>query len=134
MTWAQVDEVQDDYFSCDEESTSSMSDEEGKEAEKAAQLQEDDDSDVDDDIGRAHGPKTSSEKRRAQNDIMRTFAANLSATLTQKEVDEAAAKTANEEQLSIKDILAKQETNVRITSPRDYQTELFQRAKSDNVS
>jgi endoribonuclease Dicer len=134
MTWAQVDEVQDDYFSGDEMSTSSMSDDEGREAEEAAQLQEDDDSDVDDDIGRAHGPKTSSEKRRAQNDIMRAFAANLSATLTQREVDETAAKTANEEQLSIKDILAKQETNVRITNPRDYQTELFQRAKSDNVS
>jgi endoribonuclease Dicer len=134
MTWAQVDEVQEDYFSGDEMSTPSMSDNEGKEAEEADQLQEDDDSDVDDDIGRAHGPKTSSEKRRAQNDVMRAFAANLSATLTQKEVEEAAAKTANEEQLSIKDILAKQETNVRITSPRDYQTELFQMARNDNVS
>jgi endoribonuclease Dicer len=42
-------------------------------------------------------------------------------------------KGANEEQLSIRDILAKQETTVRITNPRDYQTELFQRAKCGNT-
>jgi endoribonuclease Dicer len=135
MTWAQVDEEQDDYYSCEEMSTSSASDDEGKEAaEEAEQPNKDDsDSDVDDEIGRAHGPKTSSEKTRTQYAILRAFAADLSANLTQKEVDEAASKTPNEEQLSIKDILAKQETTIRITNPRDYQTELFQRAKSENV-
>jgi endoribonuclease Dicer len=133
MTWAQVDEEQDDYFSCSDMSTSSMSDDEGNEAKEAEQLNQDEDSDLDDDIGRAHGPTTSLEKRRAQNQIMKAFAANLGATLTQKECEEAAAKTSNEEQLSIKDILAKQETTVRIINPRDYQTELFQRATTENV-
>jgi endoribonuclease Dicer len=133
MTWAQVDEEQNDYFSCEEISTFSIYDH-GNDAEGAAQQdRDDDDSDVDNDIGRAHGPKTSSEKRRVQNDIMRAFAANLSANMTQKEVDKVAAKTVNEEQLSIKDIFAKQDTTVRITDPRDYQTELFPRAKSGNV-
>jgi endoribonuclease Dicer len=63
---------------------------------------------------------------------LRAYAATISARVTQKEVD-AASKTANEEQLSIKDILAKQDTTVRITNPRDYQTELYQRAKTENT-
>ncbi|KAH7395231.1 dicer-like protein 1 [Phaeosphaeria sp. MPI-PUGE-AT-0046c] len=61
------------------------------------------------------------------------FAANISTHLTQKEVEEAASKAANEEQLSVKDILASQATHSRILNPRDYQTELFQRAKTQNT-
>ncbi|KAF1839360.1 endoribonuclease dcr-1 [Decorospora gaudefroyi] len=133
MTWAQVDEEEHNCLSCEEMSTSAKSDNEEGNEEDAEQQDDDSDSDVDADIARAHGPNTTTEKRRAQNDIMRAFAANISANLTQKEVDEAAAKTATEEQLSIRDILAKQETTVRITNPRDYQTELFQRAKDENV-
>ncbi|KAF2829146.1 dicer-like protein 1 [Ophiobolus disseminans] len=87
MNWAGAVEEQEDYFSCDE--ASSSSDE--------------------------------------------AFAANISAHITQKEVEEAASKCANEEQLSIRDILAGQDTTVRITNPRDYQTELFQRAKIQNT-
>jgi endoribonuclease Dicer len=45
----------------------------------------------------------------------------------------ATLKSANEEQLSARDILASQDTTVRITNPRDYQTELFQRAKEQNM-
>jgi len=134
MVWIQSDEVQEDFFcSCDEESTFEISDNESQNVKDAALQADDEDSEVDVDIARAHGPKTTTERRRAQNDIMRAFAANISASLTQKEVDDAAAKSANEEQLSIRDILAKQETTVRITNPRDYQTELFQRAKEENV-
>lgn len=51
----------------------------------------------------------------------------------QKEVEEAASKSLHEEQLSIREILAKQETAVRINNPRDYQTELYQRAKDQNI-
>jgi endoribonuclease Dicer len=130
MEWAQVDEEQLDYYSCDDASTS---EDEAVSTAETNEKVEDDDSDVDADVARAHGPKTTSEKRRAQNEIMRSFVANISATVTQKEVDEAAAKSANEEQLSIRDILKGQETTVRITNPRDYQTELFQRAKEENI-
>lgn len=133
MAWFQSDEVQEDFLSCDEGSTYDNSDDEFHEIEDTVPPVKDDDSDIDTDIARAHGPKTTTERRRAQNDIMRAFAANLSANLTQKEVDDAAAKSANDEQLSIRDILAKQETAVRITNPRDYQTELFQRARAENV-
>lgn len=133
MAWAQVDEEQEDYFSCEEIDVSSISGDDGKCAEDINHPDEDNESDVDADIPRAHGPKTTSEKRRAQNEVMRAFAANISAHVTQKEVDEAASKSDNEEKLSIRDILAKQETAVRITNPRDYQTELFQKAKGENI-
>jgi endoribonuclease Dicer len=108
----------------------------GKVEEPQVQQQDDnegDDSDDDHDMARTHGPKTTSQRRKAQNDILAAFAANITSHVTQREIDEAAAKGAKEEQLSIRDILAKQETAVRITNPRDYQTELFQRAKSGNI-
>jgi endoribonuclease Dicer len=92
----------------------------------------DDDSDVDSDVP-AHEPKTTSEKRRKQNQILEAFAANISANITQEEITEAGSKSVQEEQLSIREILARQETSVRITTPRDYQTELFQRAKTENT-
>ncbi|KAF2121559.1 dicer-like protein 1 [Lophiotrema nucula] len=52
--------------------------------------------------------------------------------ITEKEVKDAIEAT-NDENLSIRDILAKQETSAQITSPRDYQTELFQKAKQENI-
>ena len=128
MAWAEVDEEQNDFFSCDEIDVSSLSIGESKSTEDNEQPDENDESGVD-----AHGPKSTSEKRRAQNKVMRAFAANISAHITKEEVEEAASKSSNDEQLSIRDILAKQETTVRITNPRDYQTELFQRAKDENI-
>jgi len=134
MTWAGEVEEQDDYFSCSDGSTSG---DEGERTANVAQVDaekaQDSDSDVDADISRAHRPKTTSEKRRTQNEVMRAFAANISTSVTQEEVDQATSKGANEGQLSIRDILASQETAVRITNPRDYQTELFLRAKTQNT-
>jgi endoribonuclease Dicer len=132
MAWAGEVDEQDDYFSADE---SSASEHEYRDAIDTAEPNEvdDPDSDVDADISRAHGPKTTSEKRRAQNELMRAFAANISASITQDEVDQATSKGANEGQLSIRDILASQDTTIRIVNPRDYQTELFQRAKAQNT-
>jgi endoribonuclease Dicer len=140
MGWANVEEEQElDYYSADDMSVSG-GDEKQTHLVKAEhpQMQEQDDdegddSDDDHDTTRTHGSKTTSQRRRAQNDILAAFAANITTHVTQREVDEAAAKGANEEQLSIQDILAKQETSVRITNPRDYQTDLFQRAKSGNI-
>jgi endoribonuclease Dicer len=130
MAWAREVDEQDDYFSCDD--TVTVSDEgETFQGAKELLLVEDSDSDIDAD--HAHAPKTTSEKRRAQNEVMRAFVANISAHLTQKEVDEAVSKDTNDEQRSIRDILASQETAVRISNPRDYQTELFQRAKTENM-
>lgn len=133
MTWVVTEEEQDDYISDEFNGSLSGNEDEKPQNSKQYSHQEDEDSDIDADVSRAHGPKTSTEKRRAQNDIMRAFAANISASLTQREVVDAIAKSAKEEQLSIRDILAKQETTVRITNPRDYQTELYERAKNENV-
>lgn len=132
MTWI-VYEKHEHYRSFDKSSSPSDSDIEDDAIKDASQQGSDEDPDADADTARTHRPKTTSERRRAQNDVLKAFAANISSHSTQKEVDDAAAKTANEEQLSIRDILAKQEGTVRITNPRDYQTELFQRAKSENV-
>ena len=134
MAWAQVDEEQDDFFSCSDMSEVSRSDNEVMHRSGDTDEQvEADDSDIDAEVAQAHGPQTTSEKRRAQNELMRAFAANISAHVTQKEIQEVASKSAKEEQLSIRDILANQDTTIRITNPRDYQTELFQRAKTENI-
>lgn len=132
MAWAGEVDEQEDYFSADEMSASGDEDRDVSDAAGPGQV-DDPDSDIDSDIPRAHGPKTTSEKSRAQNEVMRAFAADISASITQEEIDEATAKGANEGQLSIRDILASQDTTVRITNPRDYQTELFQRAKKQNT-
>jgi endoribonuclease Dicer len=133
MAWATAVEEEEDYFSSDDMSDSGDEATAGEDNTSGHTQDDDADSDIDADIARAHGPKSTSEKRRAQNELMRAFAANISAHVTQKEVDEAVSKSANEEQLSIRDILASRDSTVRITNPRDYQTELFQRAKEQNT-
>ncbi|KAF2855786.1 dicer-like protein-like protein 1 [Plenodomus tracheiphilus IPT5] len=133
MTWAQVDEEQDDFYECEEMSVSPAYGDEAEVDPKSDLQIEDDDSDIDAEDTRGHGPKTTSEKRRAQNAAMMAYAANINAYITQQEVQAVSSKGAKEEQLSIREILAKQETAKRITNPRDYQTELFLRAKSQNT-
>jgi endoribonuclease Dicer len=133
MAWATEVEEQEDYFSDNDMSVSGDEAHNGNQDATGRVEVDDADSDIDADIARTHGPRTTSEKRRTQNEVMRAFAANISAHITQKEVEEAASKSANEEQISIRDILASQDSTVRITNPRDYQTELFQRAKDQNT-
>ena len=54
------------------------------------------------------------------------------AKITNKEV-QAVAENINEEDLSIRSLMAKQESNVIITDPREYQMELFEKAKKQNI-
>ena len=54
------------------------------------------------------------------------------AKITNKEV-QAVAENINEEDLSIRSLMAKQESNVIITDPREYQLELFEKAKKQNI-
>ncbi|KAI8942644.1 Dicer-like protein 1 [Plenodomus lindquistii] len=131
MAWAEVDEEQDDFY--EEISVTSASEDEAETAPKDESRDVDDESDIDADGPRTHSARTISEKQRAQNAVMEAFAANLSAYITQQEVQEVSSKAAKEEELSIREILAKQDTAKRITNPRDYQTELFLRAKSQNT-
>ena len=50
-----------------------------------------------------------------------------------KEEIRAAVANANDEELSIRDLISKQESTVIITDPREYQVELFERAKKQNI-
>ena len=45
----------------------------------------------------------------------------------------AKLETAKDEALSIRKLMSKQESNVIITDPREYQLELFERAKQQNI-
>lgn len=54
------------------------------------------------------------------------------AKITNEEV-QAVIENANEENLSTRSLVAKQESNVIITGPREYQLELYERAKKQNI-
>lgn len=54
------------------------------------------------------------------------------AKITKEEV-EAVVENANEENLSIRSLMAKQESNIIVNDPREYQLELFERAKKQNI-
>lgn len=89
-------------------------------------------SDVDDDEAYTHRPATSAEKKRAYNAIFSEYVIKKTADVTEKELKETIQGTIDEV-LSIQQILAKQEVSAQITNPRDYQTELFQKAKAENI-
>lgn len=46
---------------------------------------------------------------------------------------QAIIEHADEEKLSIRSLMAKQESTVIITDPREYQLELFEKAKQQNI-
>lgn len=54
------------------------------------------------------------------------------AKITNEEV-QAVVENANEENLSIRSLMAKQESNIIVNDPREYQMELFQKAKKQNI-
>ena len=108
MVWIEIEEEQENYFPSEETLIRAISIQDDNEIEQSGQHDHELDEDSDADDARSHGPATSMEKRRAQNSIMKAFATNISAVLTQQEVEDAAAKSAKEEQLSIRDILANQ--------------------------
>lgn len=76
--------------------------------------------------------RTSSEKRRARNArfnswMLQAAESDINAQIKHDE------KTAADEELSIRDLLAQNETAPIITDPREYQIELFERAKAQNT-
>ena len=50
-----------------------------------------------------------------------------------KEEIQIVLENADEEKLSIRSLMAKQESNVIISDPREYQIELFEKAKKQNI-
>ena len=52
---------------------------------------------------------------------------------TTKEELQVTLESANDETLSVRSLIAKQDSNVIITDPREYQLELFEKAKKQNI-
>ncbi|KAL9126422.1 MAG: hypothetical protein Q9217_004514 [Psora testacea] len=90
----------------------------------------DSDSESENDIGR--GLSEISNQRRCQNLKFANWLSERTAKVTEEEV-EAVAKNANDEELSIRTLMSKQESQVIIDDPRDYQLELFEKAKQQNI-
>jgi endoribonuclease Dicer len=80
-----------------------------------------------------HGTSNLSEKRRAQKDLFKSFVHALALDLITKGDIAEELKAANDETLSITNLLHKQGNAVRIETPREYQMELFERAKKQNT-
>lgn len=76
-------------------------------------------------------PKAS-ERRRIQNAKFSAWLTQRKEKITKDEV-QTILENADEETLSIRSLMAKQGDNAIITTPREYQYELFERAKKQNI-
>jgi endoribonuclease Dicer len=89
------------------------------------------DENTDDEKGKSRMPYKVTEKRRAHNAIFEAYVNKYA-----KSIFKAARKIeladAKDEELTIASILAKQQTET-IKDPREYQIELFNRAKKENI-
>ena len=100
------------------------------EAQEGPANSESDDTDADVDRG-PKAPKVS-ERRREQNKKFSSWLSQRAEKVTKEQV-KAAVLSADDEALSIRNLMSKQESNVIITDPRDYQVELFEKAKKHNI-
>ena len=73
-----------------------------------------------------------SDKRRIQNAKFTAWLSQRTEKITKDEV-QVIVENAKEETLSIRSLMAKQESRIIITSPREYQLELFEKAKNQNI-
>ncbi|KAF2682135.1 hypothetical protein K458DRAFT_342502 [Lentithecium fluviatile CBS 122367] len=126
MAWGNVDEVQQDDNQDENENEYQSDDSVDNGVEITAYEDEQPGEE------QVHTAKNVSEKKRVENAIFAAYASRRTKEITENEVKEAIRIT-KDDQLSIRDILAKEENSRKITNPRDYQTELFQRAKDGNI-
>lgn len=73
-----------------------------------------------------------SEKKRRQDAVFKSWFAKQAATITKESITKV-MKVEEEEILSIKALMARQESQSIISSPREYQMELFEKAKICNT-
>lgn len=92
----------------------------------------DSDSENDIDIKSAPSPFSASEKRDARKIRFHSWLRD-SAVKEIKTTSQSLDRTAADDELSVRQLLADQEITPIIASPRDYQLELFQRAKEQNT-
>lgn len=57
---------------------------------------------------------------------------NRAETITKEDI-KAAVKASDDDALSTRNLISKQESTVIITDPREYQVELFEKAKKENI-
>jgi endoribonuclease Dicer len=78
------------------------------------------------------GPTNTAEKRQAQRAIFKSWALSKAEKITTEQIRKELVEK-NDEELSIRNLLQKQERPNTIKNPRDYQLELFERAKQENT-
>ena len=78
-----------------------------------------------------HDPPTLTEKRRIENEVFRAFMESEALSASTESV--VKDREREDQELSIQDLIAKYEDANRVTTPREYQIELFERAKARNT-
>lgn len=78
------------------------------------------------------GPRNIAEKRKAQRDLFKSWALSKAEKITTQQIRKELVEK-NDEELSVRSLLQKQEPQDTIKNPRDYQLELFERAKKGNT-
>lgn len=99
----------------------------GDEPAPEAQYESDDEDHVPD----VHRPLLGIEQRRQQNAIFESYLVDKAKAFT-KEENKADLKRYKDAELSVESILASSET-ATIKDPREYQVELFEKAKNENI-
>lgn len=88
----------------------------------------------DEDTPKIDEQHNTSEHRKAQEAVFRAYITKQGEDTTERKIKPRdAVQTARDEDLSIKGLLAKQESAKIINDPREYQLDLFERAKSQNT-
>lgn len=100
-------------------------------------IEDDDDlsmtDDEDDETLEARLPSSQAEKRREQKAIFESWLQTEAAQQPMRRRKQQMTEEAEDEQLSIKSLMAKQESAEIVKNPREYQLELFERAKEQNT-
>ncbi len=91
------------------------------------------DADTDDEQPESQqAPSTTDEKRKAQRAIFKNWVLDKAKEVTLEQVKNE-LNSKNDEELSIRNLLQKQERPNTIKNPREYQLELYERAKKENT-
>ena len=77
-------------------------------------------------------PQQLTQRRRVQNAIFSAWLSSRAEKVTKEEV-KTAIQHADDEALSVRNLMAKHESTIIISDPREYQVELFERAKKQNI-
>ncbi|MCJ1399859.1 Dicer-like protein 1 [Xylographa trunciseda] len=101
-------------------------------AEEHAAPEKSEDTDSEHEDKSSPRPQHVTQRRRLQNSIFSAWLSKRAEKVTREEV-KAAIENADDEVLSIRNLMSKQESNIIIGDPREYQIELFERAKKQDI-